>query len=67
MKAMSEYTRMGPPGRINQLIAFNRRLRGNDESKMALAKYRMTLGENLIEIPGRRLPYETIRFGQKAE
>lgn len=67
MKAMGEHTRMGPQGRINQLLAFNRRLLLTKESMKALTQWQMTLGEKLIEVPGRQLPFETIRFGNGAE
>lgn len=64
---MAEYTRMGPQGRINQLKDFNRRLVMTQESMAVLAKWQMKLGENLVEVPGRQLAFESIKFGNNAE
>lgn len=63
MKAMSEHTRVGPAGRINKLIDFNRRLRMSPESSQVLRDWNLELSQELVKVPARVLPNENIVFG----
>lgn len=63
MKAMADYTRMGPPGRINKLRQFNQRLLSQPDSIGKLREFELDLAANMVEVAGRELPFEKILFG----
>lgn len=67
MRAMSEYTRVGPQSRINQLINFNRRLQNTGQSMQILNGWQLELNSQLVEVPGRQLAFEKIFFGNGVE
>lgn len=66
MRAMAEYTRVGPQGRVKQLLAFNKRLSVTQKSMDFLKNWQLQLAEELVEVPGRQLPFEPIIFGNNA-
>lgn len=63
MKAMSEYTRVGPAGRIKKLIEFNRRLHITPASTKILNDWELQLEQDLVRVPARVLQNENIVFG----
>lgn len=62
MSAVAEHTRIGPPERVKRLISFNQRLFSEPKCMETFAQWNMTLDTNLVEVPGRVLPIETIKF-----
>lgn len=60
MSAMAEHTRVNPDSRIDKLLAFNRRLHQQQSIRDEFQAWNMTLAKNLVEVPGRILPVETI-------
>jgi aubergine len=67
MKAMSEYTRLGPSQRIEKLRRFNQRLRSTKESDQVFRDWSMKLDPQLVEFDGRLLERQTLKFGQGKE
>lgn len=62
MRAMGDYTRVGPDVRIRKLLEFNRRLYNSPESLAVFTEWQMTLDKNLVEVTGRELANENILF-----
>ncbi|XP_036145933.1 piwi-like protein Siwi [Monomorium pharaonis] len=56
MKALAHHTCIAPASRIEKLMRFNHRLRGEPKVIQELQDWNMTLERNLVEIPGRVLP-----------
>lgn len=69
MKAMSEYTRVGPESRISKLLAFNKRLRTQPQVQTDLTEWNLKLSDTLVTIPGRVLKSQSIIFkgGKKVD
>lgn len=63
MKAMADFTRMGPSGRIAKLRQFNERLLATPDSIAHMREWNLNLANNLVEVAGRELPFEKIIFG----
>ncbi|KAF5291921.1 hypothetical protein FQA39_LY14153 [Lamprigera yunnana] len=63
MKALADYTRVGPSQRIQQLLKFSERLRSKPEVMNELRQYDLALANKLVEFSGRVLPYEKINCG----
>lgn len=66
MSKVAQHTRVGPGQRIQMLMAFNNRLQTTDESVACLREWNLYLGEDLIDIPARKLNAEKIQFGNNA-
>ncbi|XP_017884838.1 piwi-like protein Siwi [Ceratina calcarata] len=60
MRAMAETTRVSPQARIDKLINFNRRLRGEPEVIKQFSEWNLKLDDKLVEVPARILPPERI-------
>ncbi|VVC33819.1 Hypothetical protein CINCED_3A001948 [Cinara cedri] len=60
MKAVSEYTRIGPRDRINRYYNFHKRMKSTPEAMESLKNWNLGLKEKLVEIKGRMLPPELI-------
>ncbi|XP_001605719.1 piwi-like protein Siwi [Nasonia vitripennis] len=65
MRALAEHTRIAPEARMRRLLAFNNRLRSKPEVIQDFKEWNFDLESNLVELPGRVLPMETIYFGSK--
>lgn len=63
MREMAQYTKVAPAGRIDRLLAFNRRLQQSNESSRHLTDWSLGLDPELVKIPARILPYPQIIFG----
>lgn len=63
MREMAQYTKVAPAGRIDRLLAFNKRLQQSNESSRHLIEWNLGLDPELIKIPARILPYPEIVFG----
>lgn len=63
MRALSEHTRVAPRARIDKLMVFNRRLRSEKAITEELKNWNLKLDEQLVSIPARILPQETIVLG----
>ncbi|XP_026465742.1 piwi-like protein Siwi [Ctenocephalides felis] len=63
MSSLAEHTRVSPDNRIQKLLDFNQRLRNTPETQQELSAWQMKLDNNLIDLSGRVLPYETIILG----
>lgn len=63
MQATAAHTRVGPAGRIERLLAFNRRLHQTPESIECFNDWMLTLNTNLVELTARQLPPEIIMLG----
>lgn len=63
MQATAAHTRVGPAGRIERLLAFNRRLHQTPGSIACFNDWLLNLNTNLAEVPARQLPAETIVLG----
>ncbi|XP_018333348.1 piwi-like protein Siwi [Agrilus planipennis] len=60
MRALADYTRVGPGPRIDKLLNFSRRLLSNEKIVEELRQWDMQLANNLVEFSGRVLPPEDI-------
>lgn len=65
MKALSEYTRIGPSQRIQKLHDFIKRVRGCKEAMAELNQWDMNISQQLVEIPARVLDSETLVGGNQ--
>lgn len=65
MKAVAEYTRIGPAQRVKRLLDFNTRLQTTPGSMEILREWTMTLDRELISMTGRELEPEKIVFGPR--
>lgn len=63
MRDLADHTRVGPDGRLNHLVNFSRRLVSASKTMETLNGWKLQLGEELVEVPGRELPLEIITFG----
>lgn len=63
MQTLSAFTRLVPEKRVKALQKFNNRLQSTQESVAVLKEWKMELDSELIKVPGRELPPETIVFG----
>lgn len=61
---MDRYTRMGPTGRIQKLIEFNKRLQTCQESAKTFSEWNMKLDDKLIEVEGRVLQSQNNYLGR---
>ncbi|XP_072749507.1 piwi-like protein Siwi [Anoplolepis gracilipes] len=62
MRALATHTRVSPESRIEKLIRFNDRLRQEARVTDELKDWNMRLERNLLEVPARILPPETLTF-----
>lgn len=60
MRALATHTRVSPESRIEKLIRFNDRLRQEARVTDELKDWNMRLERNLLEVPARILPPETL-------
>lgn len=67
MADVAQHTRVNPPGRIQRLLSFNRRLLAESQCVDTFSEWNMTLDSNLVEVPGRVLPNEKIHFANVAK
>lgn len=65
MADVATHTRVGPPGRIQRLLAFNQRLNTTAESTTTFQEWSLELDNNLVQLGGRVLPKEKIVFGNR--
>ncbi|KAG6794632.1 aubergine isoform X1 [Apis mellifera caucasica] len=63
MRTLAEYTRVSPAARIDKLMVFNRRLRGNPSIVRELDEWNLHLDEKLVDVPARFLQPEKIVLG----
>jgi aubergine len=63
MKELSEHTRLNPDKRVKALNRFNNRIQSTPESVEVLREWNMELGKDLLTVPARELPRESIVFG----
>lgn len=63
MQDLSAYTRLNPENRAKALKKFNNRIQQTPDSMKVLDEWNMKLDTDLISVPGRELPSETIVFG----
>lgn len=63
MGAVSQHTRVGPPGRIQRLLQFNQRLQNTPDSIAVFTDWDLELDTNLVELRGRVLENEVILVG----
>lgn len=66
MKSLDQYTRMGPPARIQKLLDFNKRLKQCEASNDFLENWQTKLDDRLVEVPARLLQNEKIMWGNGA-
>jgi aubergine len=67
MRAMSDYTRLPPGPRIQELLRFNQRLRTTPESIQVLNDWNMDLDPNLVEFNGRVITKQKLKFGNNRD
>jgi aubergine len=67
MRSLSDYTRLPPGPRIEELLKFNRRLRSTNESIQVLNDWNMDLDPNLVEFSGRVLAKQKLKFGNNRD
>lgn len=65
MKKLSEKTRVAPKLRIEKLLQFNVKLATHKKVVEDLQQWNFKLDKNLVDVPGRVLPAEKIKFGNK--
>lgn len=63
MRALAQYTRVAPGDRIKKLLAFNQRLLGQKDAIQDLKDWDIKIANNLVTLPGRVYPPETIVQG----
>ncbi|KAF9809749.1 hypothetical protein SFRURICE_000230 [Spodoptera frugiperda] len=63
MKALDNYTKVGPDVRIQKLLHFNKRLTQNREVLKEMAEWSLTLSKDLVNFKARQLPPENIYQG----
>lgn len=63
MKAVADFTRVNPEGRIRRCLELNRRITRTEECMRHLKDWNINLAQQLVEVPGRILPPERIHFG----
>lgn len=63
MKDLAQHTRVAPGLRMQKLQAFNARLRGQEAVVQDLNRWNFKLDTNLLDVQGRLLQNEAIRFG----
>ncbi|XP_059612414.1 protein aubergine-like [Phlebotomus argentipes] len=63
MRDMAQHTRIGPDLRVRRYLDLNRRIQNEPRAKETMQKWEMALDRNLVDVPGRVLPREEIRFG----
>ncbi|XP_066593519.1 piwi-like protein Siwi [Prorops nasuta] len=64
MRALDKHTRVGPDVRIRKLMSFNARLLGERPIVNELSMWNMQLDSKLVEIPGRLLDPERLKFAK---
>lgn len=64
MQATAAHTRVGPAGRIERLLAFNKRLHQTPGSIACFNDWLLNLNTNLVDVPARQLPAEIIMLGE---
>ena len=67
MQEVSNHTRVAPSGRIQKLLAFNKRLSQKEEIFEDFKKWHFEIDKNLIELKGRQLYPETISYGNMSK
>ncbi|XP_034941705.1 piwi-like protein Siwi isoform X2 [Chelonus insularis] len=67
MAALGEHTRLKPNGRIDRLMAFNRRLLAQPEVVKEFDQWQLRLDTQLVQVPARVLPIENMLFANKNE
>ena len=63
MRAMAEHTQMDPERRVRRLMEFTTSLNTTPECREILENFHAGVSRELVEIPGRALIQESIRFG----
>ncbi|KMQ97723.1 protein piwi [Lasius niger] len=66
MSSLATYTRLNPKSRIDKLINFNNRLRNKPNIVKEFTEWNLQLDNKLLEVPGRLLGPEQLRFGGDA-
>lgn len=66
MSSLATYTRLNPKSRIDKLINFNNRLRNKPNIVKEFTEWNLQLDNKLLEVPGRVLGPEQLRFGGDA-
>lgn len=66
MRAMSNHTRIDPRNRQIKLREFNQRLRNSEQSMKALNDFGLGLNQNLVQVPARVLPNDSVLFANNA-
>lgn len=61
---MKPYSQMMPRVRQERLLAYNKRIRGTEESMRVLQEWELDLERQLVQFEGHRLRPETLIFGQ---
>lgn len=67
MQDLSKYTRLSPADRVKALKKFNNRIQSTPESVQVLEEWKMELSKELVTVPGREFPAETVCFGDSNE
>lgn len=65
MRAMANHTRITPRVRIDKLMAFNERLSREPNVVREFTQWDLSLARQLVDVPARILPTETIMFARK--
>jgi aubergine-like protein len=63
MKEISEFTRLNPEKRVNNLMKFNRRIQETPESARVFSEWCVELNRDLFDVDIHELPPEAILFG----
>ena len=63
MKSLSDYTKIGPVGRIKKLMEFSRRIQNTPAISKELADWDLKFSNRIVEFEGRVLPSEKITQG----
>ncbi|KAG5886057.1 hypothetical protein JTB14_009506 [Gonioctena quinquepunctata] len=67
MRALSDHTRVGPPGRMDKLRDFSNRMQRCPEVVQELRRWDLEVARDLVRFQGRVLPQETIVGGNNAK
>lgn len=63
MSLLAEHTRLSPAARIDRLLGLNRRFHESAAVQKEFREWNMELERDLLRVPGRLLPRETILYG----
>jgi len=63
MSSLATHTRLNPSSRIEKLMSFNKRLLSTRNIVQELSEWNLQLDKKLLDIPGRVLAPEQLRFG----